>query len=84
MIQDLKILSTKACRHFNHFLFLFICSERNVVPNGLKVHKTPCVGNMSEESKKKWEAEQHDTGMSFVSILKKENLNKSKTLQIQF
>ena len=39
---------------------------------------------MSEESKKKWEAEQHDTVMSFVSILKKEHLNKSKTLQIQF
>ena len=47
-------LADKAARYFNHWVFLNICLEYRVVPNGLKLKKSAQIGTPSSAFIRKW------------------------------
>ena len=47
-------LADKATRYFNHWVFLNICLEYGVVPNGLKLRKSAQIGTPSTVFIRKW------------------------------
>ena len=47
-------LADTATRYFNHWVFLDICCEYGVVPNGLKLKKSAQIGTPSNAFIRKW------------------------------
>ena len=73
-----------AIRMFNHHLFLCVCSNLHVVPKGLVIKKSPCVGEISQSSFLQWNVTLNQAGLALVQILKEEYRSKLRESFVKF
>jgi len=82
--EHLLHLSLKTVRNFNHYLFMSICIELNVVPKGLSLKKNPCVGKFTSNALRRWNNVLNEGGKSLVEILCDEYQEKWKCTESEF
>ena len=80
----LSKLAGNVVRYFNHYLFLGVCDNLKIVPNGLIIKKTPCVGNCSQSLLAAWSKTLTSTGAELVNILKEEYREKFTKTRLEF
>ena len=82
--QDLLFLSEKTVRSFNHYVFISMCEEFDVIPVGLQVKKQPCIGKVSNQSSSEWKDSLTSCSLKLISILQKEHKIKWKQYELLF
>ena len=82
--KSLINLAAKITRYFNHWIFLNVSLVLNVIPNGLKLKKSPQIGRKSEEFSRKWKQIIQNAETDLTRTLLEEYRIAEKSLQLDF
>ena len=82
--KSLINLAAKITRYFNHWIFLNVSLVLNVIPNGLKLKKSPQIGRKSEEFSRKWKQIIESAETDLTRTLLEEYRKAEKSLQLDF
>ena len=82
--KSLINLAAKITRYFNHWIFLNVSLLLDVIPNGLKLKKSPQIGRKSEEFSRKWKQIIQSAETDLTRTLLEEYRIAEKSLQLDF
>ena len=82
--QRLCNLLEDAYRTFYHIVFLEVSKSYGIIPNGLKIKKAACIGNVSENSVTSWKRELTKAVLQLMEVLILEHVRKLYAIEENF
>ena len=82
--QRLYNLLEDAYRTFYHIVFLEVSKSYGIIPNGLKIKKAACIGNVSENFVTSWKLEFTKAEVQLMEVLILEHVRKLYVIEEHF
>ena len=82
--QQLYNLLENAYRTFYHIVFLEVSKSYGIIPNGLKIKKAACIGNVSENFVTSWNLELTKAEVQLMEVLILEHVRKLYAIEESF
>ena len=82
--QQLYNLLEDACRTFYHIVFLEASKSCGIIPNGLKIKKAACIGNVSKNFVTSWNLELTKAEVQLMEVLILEHVRKLYAIEESF
>ena len=82
--QQLYNLLEDAYRTFYHIVFLEVSKSYGIIPNGLKIKKAACIGNVSKNFVTSWNLELTKTEVQLMEVLILEHVRKLYAIEKSF
>ena len=82
--QQLYNLLEDAYRTFYHIVFLEVSKSYGIIPNGLKIEKAVCIGNVSKNFATSWNLELTKAEVQLMEVLILEHVRKLYAIEESF
>ena len=76
-IETLLYHAKKGVQYEHHYSFLSICLDNEIVRKELRIRKTACIYDTTEDFQRRWREEENKGGKEFTRLLGQENLRKT-------